>query len=441
MSSGLPVAWRARWRSAAARTGVDRARAITIPIDDADTAVQAMDASFRFSLESSSVDLSAAGAVAWFRGEDAETVGRSARVFLEAAAVEAPPEAPLPLAVGGRAFESGSAPGPWRDLDAASLVVPRIIVQRRARAWATLWLLVGEELEAALDAADVAMTAAPVARPRYVTGVERDPQPAFEAAVRDAVERIRAGEAAKVVLSRRTRLLGSFGGGAPIGVRLGRPDAGTARFQIGFGERTFLGATPELLVRRLRGTVESDALAGSAPPEEGGALLSSTKDREEHRRVVEHVAAVARGLGASARHPESPSLRRLGYVTHLWTPIRLEGRPDLDAWQWAEALHPTPAVGGWPPEAALDIIRDLEPHTRGWYCGAVGWLDAAGDGELFVALRSALVEPESAILFVGVGVVAGSDPAREWRETRWKERAMLKAFGASETDAVPADSG
>jgi menaquinone-specific isochorismate synthase len=439
MRSGLPEAWRSRWLSAAARTDPDRARALTIAIGDDEVAMQPRDASFRFSLESSRVDLSAAGAVAWFRGDEAESVGRSARAFLDAAEVHAPPEAPPPLAVGGRAFETGSAHGPWRELDAASLVVPRISVQRRARAWATLWLLAGEELDAALAAADVAMTTAAADAPRRVTDVERDPQPAFEAAVRDAIERIRAGEAAKVVLSRRTRLFGRFTGGGPVGAHLERADPGTARFQLGFGERTFLGSTPELLVRRVAGTVDSEALAGSAPPEEGSALSSSAKDREEHRRVVEHVAAVARRLGASVRHPEAPSLRQLGYVTHLWTPIRIEGRPDLDVWQWAEALHPTPAVGGWPPDAALDIIRDLEPHPRGWYCGAVGWLDAAGDGELFVALRSALVEPESATLFVGVGVVAGSDPAREWRETRWKERAMLQALGASETDAVPAD--
>lgn len=441
MKSGLPEAWRMGWRSAAARAEAGGVRAVTISIDGADIDAWPRDAAFRFALESSRVDVVAGGTVAWFRADDAADVGRAARAFLDSAHHAAPADAPPPLVVGGRGFESGSAGPPWDDLGGASLVVPRVTVLRRDRsAWATLWWLPGEPLAAALDAADRALG------PRGDLGttggaggvVERDPRAAFEAAVGSAVRRIGAGEASKVVLSRRTRLRGRFRPDA-AGVRLERSDPETARFRIGFGERTFLGATPELLVRRIAGRVESDALAGSAPPEEGEALMTSEKDREEHRRVVEHVAQVARGLGARAAHADAPSLRQLGYVTHLWTPIRLEGRPDLDAWQWAAALHPTPAVGGWPTEAALDIIRDLEPHPRGWYCGAVGWLDAVGDGELFVALRSALVEPEGATLFVGVGVVAGSDPGREWRETRWKERAMLRALGASETDAVPAD--
>lgn len=432
MRSGLPEAWCRRWRSMTAGP-MTSARALTISVDD--TAWRPQHETFRFRLDSGRVRIEAAGSVAWFRGDDAPAIGRSARAFLAQIRHDAPDGAPPLCAVGGRAFDGGGVAGPWEALAGASLVVPRVLVRRGASSWATLYVREGETVEAACR--DALGAVADEAVRLGVPAVQRDRRSAFEAAVRAAVERIHQGRAAKVVLSRRTRLGGRFSADA-VAARLVRPDAGSARFAVGFGARTFLGATPELLVRRAGGRVETDALAGSAPPEEEDALLQSAKDREEHQRVVEHVAAVASGVGATARHPATPSLRSLGYVTHLWTPIELEDRADLDAWQWGAALHPTPAVGGWPPDAALSIIRELEPHARGWYCGAVGWLDATGDGELFVALRSALVEPDSATLFVGVGVVGSSDPTREWRETQWKERAMLSAFGVE--DAVSADS-
>lgn len=447
--TGLPRRWREAWLAAAAAEAAPPAEraaakptAWTVLRPDADEPSVPSDEAFRFELESPHISTRGSGVFRWFRGDEAPVVGEQARGFLKDSLHIAPPDAPSLAAVGGRAFDSKreGADGPWSQLGVASLVVPRVLERD---GWITIWVEPGQTLLSALDAGKAGWSD-PFRPPR--TGdegrirLERDDPRRFEEGVRAAVRQIRAGHLAKVVLSRRTRLQGGFSADH-VARRLRRADERSARFSVGFGTRTFLGSTPELLVRRVRGLVETEALAGSAPPEREADLLSSTKDRDEHARVVEHIDQVASGLGAAAEHPSEPALRRLGYVTHLWTPVTLEGAPALDAWAWAQALHPTPAIGGWPEAPALALIRDLEAAPRGWYCGAVGWLDAEGDGELFVALRSALVEPAAATLFVGVGVVEGSDPRREWDETLWKERAMLEAFGAVKIDAVRAGSG
>lgn len=430
--SGLPQAWRDAWARTAASRDRSRPVAVTIPIEGPDVRFGGR---FRFAFESDAVSLRAGGAARWVRGPDPKVVGEQAQRLLAAAGALGPPAAPGPLAVGGWAFEPERVSAAWAGLGGASLVVPRVLVRS---GFATLWLEPGEEPGAFAESDQIWLCSPGSGEGRVgsVPDIQRGSRDRFESVVRTAVERIRAGELTKVVASRRTRLLGRFSA-EQVASRLRRPDGRSARFTVGFGERTFLGATPELLARRLGGRAETEALAGSAPPTEGESLLRSGKDLDEHRRVVEHVRRVVSARGATALHAPDPRLRDLGYVTHLWTPIAIEGRADLDAWRWGAALHPTPAIGGWPAAEALALIRATEPEGRGWYGGAVGWLDAAGDGELYVALRSALIEPDGATLFVGVGLVEESDPAREWSETLWKERAMLQAFGAS--DAVRAD--
>ena len=122
-------------------------------------------------------------------------------------------------------------------------------------------------------------------------------------------------------------------------------------------------------------------------------------------------------------------MRRLPNVLHLHTPIRGTLRPGVHASELIAALHPTPAVGGVPFDAARAHIAG-EPHARGWYTGPVGWLDAEGDAELVVALRCGVVRGASAWLYAGGGIVAGSTPAAEWEETELKLRPLLEALGA-----------
>lgn len=200
----------------------------------------------------------------------------------------------------------------------------------------------------------------------------------------------------------------------------------------------FLGASPELLVRRVGRTVTSNPLAGStrrgATPEEdrrnAEALLSSAKDRHEHDVVV---AAVKRSLQPFCSNldvPSTPSLLQTPTVWHLSTVISGElADPMVSALELALALHPTPAVCGQPTELSRQAITAIEPFKRDLYAGLVGWTDANGDGEWAVAIRCAEVRGRWIRLFAGAGIVRGSNPEAELAETAAKLRTMLTALG------------
>ncbi len=136
--------------------------------------------------------------------------------------------------------------------------------------------------------------------------------------------------------------------------------------------------------------------------------------------------------GAAIDVPDTPVVEHFGSLAHLVTPIcgtLLDGGDGAPtALDLARRLHPTPAVGGTPTEAALDAIRRLEPFDRGPYAGAVGWVDARGDGAFAVALRGAELDGTRALLRAGAGIVAGSDPESEWAETVIKFEPMLRAL-------------
>jgi isochorismate synthase EntC len=124
----------------------------------------------------------------------------------------------------------------------------------------------------------------------------------------------------------------------------------------------------------------------------------------------------------------------LGNVQHLETPIHGRLAPSWGVLDVAAALHPTPALGGWPKEAAQAYLAEAEPFNRGWYAAPVGWFDPWGNGLFAVAIRSGLLQGSQASLFAGAGIVEGSDPLQEWQETGLKFRPMLEAIGAQETD-------
>ena len=202
-----------------------------------------------------------------------------------------------------------------------------------------------------------------------------------------------------------------------------------------------VGATPELLVSRNGRQVVSHPLAGSARRDADQALdrqaaewlARSDKNRREHREVVEAVmdtlAPYCDGLGA----PDGTTLRSTATMWHLGTRIVGTLRDmEVGVAELAAALHPTPAVCGMPRLAAARVIRRLEGYDRGFYAGAVGWSDRAGDGEWYVALRCAEVENCRVRLFAGAGIVAGSEPAAETDETSAKFLAMLNALGIDE---------
>ncbi|MBI4623532.1 MAG: isochorismate synthase [Verrucomicrobia bacterium] len=260
----------------------------------------------------------------------------------------------------------------------------------------------------------------------------------YRAAVAQAIARVEAGEFRKIVLA-RAQDVASAQALHPLrllnGLRQRFPDCYSFSFANGRGP-SFIGASPERLVRVSKGVLETEALAGSArrgttASEDAAlasALLRSEKDIREQREVLDDIVARLTPLGLTLEFPAHPQVRRLANVQHLHTPVCAmlpEGVRLLDV---LAAMHPTPAVGGSPREAAVARIRELEGFPRGLYAGALGWLNTRGGGEFFVGIRSALVEGSRARTYAGAGIVAGSTPEKEFAETELKFKAMLDAL-------------
>ena len=253
-------------------------------------------------------------------------------------------------------------------------------------------------------------------------------EPDFRALVERALANIYAGELEKVVVARCTAL--SFD--APIDVcdvlRELEASEYCTRFAIRCANTTFLGATPERLVRLTGNVVDTEALAGSGDSESATALLESQKERIEHDLVVQEIVKRLAPWCDSLDYPKTPEVRALKHLVHLHTPIhgRLKVREHvLDV---VGRLHPTPAVGGLPGLRAQRFIADHEPVPRGWYASPIGWFDAEGDGEFAVGLRSGAFVGDRAYLYAGNGIVKDSDPASEYAETKLKLASLSAAL-------------
>ena len=252
-------------------------------------------------------------------------------------------------------------------------------------------------------------------------------------AVAAAVGRITSGALRKVVLARD--VFATAGGPIDARILLGRlaaryPDCFT------FACANLVGATPELLVRRVGGEVTALILGGTSPrgatpaedAELGAALLASAKNTEEHAYAVASVRDALGPLCADLDIPSRPSLLKLANVHHLGTAVSGTLAADRSVLSLAGALHPPAAVCGTPAEAALELIRELEHMERGRYAGPVGWVDANGNGEFGIALRCAELDGRRARLFAGCGIVADSDPAAEVAETEVKFLPMRQSL-------------
>jgi menaquinone-specific isochorismate synthase len=253
-------------------------------------------------------------------------------------------------------------------------------------------------------------------------------------AVAAVVQRLQDRDLAKVVLAREVVIEAD----APLDVvevlrRLRAAYPGTMLYSVD----GLVGATPELLVSRFGDVVRSHPFAGTTPrtgdpaadARAAASLLASAKDRAEHQITIDMVLDTVLPFCSYVDSEPEPTIVSLANVQHLASLV--EGRlssPPADVFTLVAALHPTPAVCGWPKDGALDVIRELEQLDRGRYTGAVGWMDGDGDGRFGVAIRCAEFHGARARLFAGNGIVADSDPATELAETRAKLQAMLTAI-------------
>lgn len=264
----------------------------------------------------------------------------------------------------------------------------------------------------------------------------------FKAAVAHAIVNFRHSDIRKAVLSVTRELRFS----APVdtdrlltSLRAQNPEGYQFRIPLPDGGE-LIGVSPELLLRKQEGRIQSNPLAGSAKrqsqPDQDRAvaerLLESAKDHYEHRLVIDEVRRILQPLCVQLKIAERPSLLATAALWHLSTQVEATLQDEtLNALQLACRLHPTPAVCGFPTERARKLINLVEPFERGLFTGMVGWCDANGDGEWVVTIRCGTVKQDTVRLFAGAGIVEASEPASEWAETQAKLGTMLRACGLS----------
>jgi isochorismate synthase len=386
------------------------------------------------------------------RGPDRfSDVAEGCAELLRARAADEPGELPAgagPLWIGGFAFAPyGGASPQWSSFSPGSMVLPELSFHRqRGSTLMTMCAIAGERGEdlqrLRARAAALRPEALPLAdpHPSEAARIQSVLAPGhYEDAVRRAVDQIRASSLEKVVLAREVTVEAPQAhDAAAIFGQLREAFPSCFCFCCGTPEGAFIGASPELLVRRSGASVSTVALAGStrrsADPAVddhlGEQLLHSAKNRSEHEIVGRRIERLLRSHAVWVEATPEPSLVKVANIQHLGTPIRAQLAEPLSAIELAGLLHPTPAIGGEPREAAFAAIPGLEQLDRGWYAGALGWMDAAEDGEFCVGIRSALLRDRVAHVFAGNGIVADSDPEAELAETELKLGALLPLLAA-----------
>ena len=316
----------------------------------------------------------------------------------------------------------------------SALIVPEVILGRRGdRAWLTTVSSVGglDQLDRRLELATPPRAPVDVS---FADGAMNGEQ--WMGQVAEAVGRINAGDLEKVVLARDLVATAT----EPIDVRwpLRRlaeqyPTCWT------FHVDGIFGATPELYVRRELGLVTSRVLAGTIRRTGDDArdltlaarLARSSKDLEEHEYAVRSVAESLAPHCSSMNVPEAPFVLHLPNVMHLATDVTgvVHDSATVTSLELVAALHPSAAVGGTPTSVATELIAEIEGMDRGRYAGPVGWMDADGDGEWGIALRSATISGNTVRLYAGCGIVADSDPQAELAETQGKFVPVRDSLG------------
>ncbi|HVA80622.1 MAG TPA: isochorismate synthase, partial [Candidatus Binataceae bacterium] len=346
----------------------------------------------------SGVTIAALGAVARFEADGPgrfDEVSKSARRALHALMQRSnhAAEGHGPMVVGGFGFsDRPCAAHEWREFPPLRMVLPELLWVRRG-ARCTLTRILSKDREPRCDIPPGGVTAAHRSYAR-----SRRPPPYAERRGDDQrsqwcarVERVRAqiiaGDLRKVVLSRRIKIETARPFDPALILETARRSRSSCfNFWLSGAATSFVGSTPERLVRIDRGQVVSGALAGSAPrgateaedQRLGRQLLASSKNREEHELVVGAVRSALAAVTAPISEPAEPSLMRLPEAQHLFTPIQGRLCGNRSVLEIAGLLHPTPAVCGAPRAVARAIIEREEPG-RGWYTGAVGWMDGCGN--------------------------------------------------------------
>ena len=355
-----------------------------------------------------------------------------------------------PVLIGGFSFDPLKPKTKlWEKFDHTRLVLPEFMLtvsKNKAYFTANLFISHEDDIEQTIQnivemehffTSKAKNTIVPLLKQHGFEKREVEPE-RWKQAVRTLSKEIREGELDKVVLARELRVITEqpF---SPYSVlyHLREEQPLSYLFAVENGTDCFVGASPERLVKRMGDEVMSTCLAGSNArgdtPEMdqdlGEMLLQDQKNLHEHQIVVKMIKSEMEKGCNQLEVPKEPELMKLRNIQHLYTPVKGIAKDGVSIIDLVELLHPTPALGGFPKESALHRIREHELVDRGWYAGPIGWVDANGNGEFAVAIRSGLLQGNEASLFAGCGIVGDSDPESEYQETNLKLKPMLSALG------------
>jgi len=349
----------------------------------------------------------------------------------------------VPRFLGGAAYDPANPAPSWPGFPDAWFILPRVLFWRYgAEHGVSVQLLVdpgssaravADELAAGLDLAGRGAQAEVDALPAGRRLATPEDQARWSVGVTEALAQIATGRLTKVVLARSIRVDADreIDAVALLGA-LSRSTGRCFGFLVDQEEAGFVGATPERLLRVAGDEVTADCIAGTSPRDRDPAadraqarnLAASEKELREHAHVVDRVSTVLQRHCTGVEVAGQPEILTLTSVHHLSSPVRGRLREGADLGSLMADLHPTPAVGGLPRGEALDFIRRVEAENRGWYAGPIGVIEP-GRAEFAVAIRSALIQGCRARVFAGVGIVEGSVPEVEWRETEAKAAQLL----------------
>ncbi len=383
------------------------------------------------------------------------TIENEWQSFLQYSIVDGAPSRPGvgPVLLGGFAFDP-TAPesGDWDHFPEGGMVLPELMLTSAgSQGWLTINAIVNEDDDLEAVAEDLllkhhgilAHSSTDISSKVDAISIEEIRPQEWKETVRSAAANIRTGKLEKVVLAREIRVQSShsFSSSRTL-MNLKKQQSDSYLFAFEYGKQCFLGASPERLVKREWQQVYSTCLAGSIQRGEtpetdielGYILLNDHKNRIEHDLVVQMIRRAMEEECDFVQVPSEPELLKTPHIQHLFTPVVARAGEGTSLLRMVERLHPTPALGGYPQEEAVEEIKRIENLDRGWYAGPVGWIDYQGNGEFAVAIRSGLLNGDQATLYAGCGIVADSDPESEYEETKMKFKPMLTALGGNQYD-------
>jgi menaquinone-specific isochorismate synthase len=368
------------------------------------------------------------------------------RIADDALVSDGAPEWAGPLFFGGFSFDpEARKTALWRNFPHTRFVVPEFMLTAAdGECWLTTNRVVSphgaDEEPAVIDLSQAGRSPDHAARSAVTIHEEEIDPSGWMRAVEEAAASVRGGRLEKIVLARELRLFANEPfDSAAILERLYSTHTNTYVFAFEFGEDCLIGATPERLIKSSGNRLLTTCLAGSIArgrteaedAELGVKLINDVKNLHEHELAVRMISDTMKRYCVSVEMPDRPILYKLKNIQHLYTPVCGDAAEGVTILNVLEALHPTPALGGYPQQDAVEEIRRLERLDRGWYAGPIGWMNRNMDGEFAAAIRSALIQGREASLFAGCGIVGDSDPLSEYHETVLKFQPMLSAIRAA----------